>query len=164
MSERKASMGPETAVGRKLAESGRTLAVAESCTGGLVGHMITNVPGSSAYFKGGVVAYGNEAKKRLLGVSAATLDRHGAVSAQTASKMAEGARKKLGADMALAITGIAGPGGGTPDKPVGTVFVAIADCRKVRTKTKKLSLKGTRKAIKKAAALSALNLLEKALA
>jgi PncC family amidohydrolase len=109
-----------------LRARGWTLATAESCTGGLVGARLTGEPGSSAWYVGGVVAYSNELKTRLLGVSPALLAAHGAVSDPTAAAMAEGARTATGADCAVAITGIAGPGGGTPEKPVGTVFVAVA--------------------------------------
>ncbi|MEJ2011847.1 MAG: CinA family protein [Anaerolineales bacterium] len=116
----------ESIVGKLLTERSLTLAVAESCTGGLLGHRITNVSGSSAYFLGGVVAYAYEAKERLLEVRHATLYEHGAVSEQTAVEMARGARRALRADIGLAVTGIAGPGGGMPDKPVGLTWVAIS--------------------------------------
>ncbi len=102
-----------------------TLATAESCTGGLIGHLITEVPGSSAYYVGGVVAYSNEVKARLLGVSRETLELCGAVSHRTAEQMAVGARRLFGSDYALAVTGIAGPTGGTAQKPVGLTFVAL---------------------------------------
>ncbi|HAL92724.1 MAG TPA: hypothetical protein DCM68_06845, partial [Verrucomicrobia bacterium] len=97
----------------------QTLATAESCTGGLVGAALTSLPGSSAWYFGGIVAYSNALKPRLLGVPAETLAAHGAVSPETARAMAEGARKKCKADFALSVTGIAGPDGGTPEKPVG---------------------------------------------
>lgn len=118
--------GMEDAVGDMLRARGLTLAVAESCTGGLIGHRITDVPGSSAYFLGGVVAYADAAKTGLLGVRPETLSRHGAVSTEVAEEMAAGVRLRFGADLGLATTGIAGPGGGTPGKPVGTVCVALA--------------------------------------
>jgi nicotinamide-nucleotide amidase len=104
----------------------KTLAVAESCTGGFLAHRLTNVPGSSAVFLGGVVAYSNQVKQDLLGVRAQTLRRHGAVSEPVAREMAEGARRLLRADCALAVTGIAGPAGGTPAKPAGTAFIALS--------------------------------------
>lgn len=113
------------AVGEQLRARGWHLAVAESCTGGLVGHWITEIAGSSDYFLGGVVAYSNQAKEQLLGVRPGTLLRHGAVSEATAREMAAGVRRLLGADVALAVTGIAGPGGGTPEKPVGLVYIAL---------------------------------------
>lgn len=116
----------EEKIGLLLVEQGLTLATAESCTGGLVAHRITNVPGSSAYFVGGIVAYANEAKESLLGVQTETLATHGAVSEEVAREMARGARQRLGADVAVAITGIAGPSGGTPDKPVGLTYVALS--------------------------------------
>lgn len=116
----------ELRLGKRLMELGKTLAVAESCTGGLIGHRITDVPGSSAYFLGGVIAYAYEAKEHLLNVRHSTLYEFGAVSEQTASEMARGARRALGADIGAAVTGIAGPGGGLPDKPVGTTWVAVS--------------------------------------
>lgn len=116
----------EVIVGHMLAERKLKLATAESCTGGLVGHRLTNVPGSSGYLEGGVIAYSYEAKERLLGVHHDTLYEHGAVSAETALEMARGARKALGADIGIAVTGIAGPGGGLPGKPVGLVYIALS--------------------------------------
>ncbi len=110
----------------RLRRRGWHLAVAESCTGGLLGHWITEVPGSSAYFLGGVIAYANALKCDVLGVPQATLERYGAVSASTAAAMARGVRRLTGAEVGVAITGIAGPGGGTPQKPVGTVYLAVA--------------------------------------
>ena len=119
-------MSLENEVGRLLAERGLTLATAESCTGGLVAHRITNVPGSSEYYLGGFVAYAYEAKEMFLGVRHETLVAHGAVSVETAREMAKGVRERLGADLGLSVTGIAGPGGGTPEKPVGLVYVALS--------------------------------------
>jgi len=116
----------EAAVVRLLARKKKTLATAESCTGGFIAHRITNVPGASEIFLGGVVAYSNGVKGKFLGVRAESLSRHGAVSGFVAREMAEGARKRFGADFAIAVTGIAGPGGGTKTKPVGTVFIALA--------------------------------------
>ena len=113
-------------VGDSLQEKGLTLAVAESCTGGLLGTLITNTPGSSAYFEGGIIAYSDKVKQQVLRVPKATLEQHGAVSAETAIAMAHGARTLLQTDLALATTGIAGPSGGTSEKPVGLVFVALA--------------------------------------
>ncbi len=123
----------EVVVGQLLVERQATLAIAESCTGGLVGHRITNVPGASRYLLADLVTYSNEAKQSLLGVPAEVLEKHGAVSEECARAMAEGVRRALGATYGLATTGIAGPGGGTPEKPVGTVYVAVADERETRT-------------------------------
>jgi PncC family amidohydrolase len=114
-------------VGAACRARGITIATAESCTAGLVGHLLTEVPGSSDYFRGGLVTYANEAKTGLADVPEHTLDAHGAVSAQVAVAMAEGARRRLGVDLAVAVTGVAGPTGGTPAKPVGLTYVAVAD-------------------------------------
>ncbi len=108
-----------------LVEKDLTLSVAESCTGGLLSHLITQNAGASKYFLGGVIAYSNQLKKDLLGVSSKTLDTHGAVSQETAEAMCEGLYQKTKADICLAITGVAGPTGGTPEKPVGLVWMAI---------------------------------------
>jgi len=116
----------EEVTGRLLIERGATLSVAESCTGGMIGELLTATPGSSAYFKGGVVAYWNDAKVALLGVPDALLKEHGAVSEPTARAMAEGARARFGTDLAVATTGIAGPTGGSANKPVGLIYVALA--------------------------------------
>src|SRR3989337_2750291 len=116
----------ETQIGEKLRAHGLRLAVAESCTGGLVGHRLTNIPGSSTYYMGRVTAYAYEAKGRLLGVTWETLEKNGAVSAETVSEMALGIRRALAADMGIAVSGIAGPGGGTPEKPVGLVWMAVS--------------------------------------
>ena len=116
----------ETVAGKLLHTQGVTLSVAESCTGGLLGHLLTNVPGSSEYFKGGVVAYSYAAKERVLNVRHGTLYDYGAVSEQTALEMAQGVRRLLHTDVALSVTGIAGPGGGMPDKPIGLVYIALS--------------------------------------
>lgn len=116
----------EAVVGHLLRERGLTLATAESCTGGLLGHRITEVPGSSDYYLGSVVAYANAVKADLLGVPREVLEAYGAVSRETALWMARGARRLFRVDLALSVTGIAGPGGGTPQKPVGLTFIALA--------------------------------------
>ena len=112
-------------VGKLLQTRGLKLGLAESCTGGLMGHRVTNIPGSSEYFAGGVVAYSYEAKASVLGVSWDTLNTFGAVSRETVLEMARGAKKLLDVDIAVSISGIAGPGGGTPDKPVGTTWIGL---------------------------------------
>jgi nicotinamide-nucleotide amidase len=117
----------EATLVRMLTERGKTVALAESCTGGMIAHRLTNVPGASAVLKCGLVTYSNEAKQDFLGVSAASLEEHGAVSDVVARQMAQGARQKCRVDYALSVTGIAGPGGGSEAKPVGTVYMALAD-------------------------------------
>jgi PncC family amidohydrolase len=114
-------------VGAACRTLGLTLATAESCTGGLVAHLVTEVPGSSDYFRGALVTYADDVKAGLAGVPTTVLAAHGAVSAQTARAMAVGARSAIGADVAVAITGIAGPGGGSDEKPVGLTYLAVAD-------------------------------------
>jgi len=116
----------EVVAGKLLRQQGLRLAVAESCTGGLVGHLITNVPGSSTYYMGSVTAYAYEAKVRLLDVRWETLEKYGAVSKETVLEMACGVRRALAADIGAAVSGIAGPGGGTPDKPVGLAWVGLS--------------------------------------
>ncbi len=116
----------ETRVGQLLTTQERTLALAESCTGGLVGSRITDVAGSSVYFMGGIMAYSYEAKVDLLRVSWDTLEKYGAVSREVVLDMAKGARKLLYTDIALSVSGIAGPGGGMPEKPVGTTWIGLA--------------------------------------
>ena len=130
-------------VHKTLTERGLTLATAESCTGGTIASQLTAQAGASAYFKGGVVAYSNEVKECALGVQHSTLEAHGAVSEETAREMAEGVRKRLGADLAIATTGIAGPDGGTKEKPVGTVWIAVADA--THTEAQLLSFPGRRR-------------------
>ncbi|RLB12927.1 MAG: competence/damage-inducible protein A [Deltaproteobacteria bacterium] len=124
----------EDVVGKLLRENALTLSVAESCTGGLIGHRITNVPGSSDYFMGGVVVYSNAAKIRMLGVNPDTLNRFGAVSAETAREMAQGIRQYMDTDLGIAVTGIAGPSGGTKEKPVGTVFIGLSTAKEEFTR------------------------------
>jgi nicotinamide-nucleotide amidase len=150
-----------SAVGKRLLSRHQTLAVAESCTGGMVGQLLTAVPGSSGYFKGGVIAYANDIKHRLLGVPTAILSSEGAVSEATVLEMAEGARAALSADWGVAISGVAGPDGGTPEKPVGTVHIAVIgpDTRE----TRKLLWPGDREQIRLIGAFSALHLLYKLL-
>jgi len=116
----------EIIVGRLLDRCEVTVAVAESCTGGLIGHRITNVPGSSAYYQGSITAYAYDVKELILHVRHDTICRHGAVSEQTALEMARGVRRAFRADVGLSVTGIAGPGGGMPGKPVGLVYIALA--------------------------------------
>jgi nicotinamide-nucleotide amidase len=119
----------EAEIVRLLMARRQTLALAESCTGGLIAHRLTNVPGASIVFPGGLVTYSDEMKQRFLGVRAETLERHGAVSEAAAREMVEGVRRAVGSDYAIAVTGIAGPGGGTEDKPVGTVFIGVASAQ-----------------------------------
>lgn len=145
------------AVGLKLMAEKATLAVAESCTGGLVGQLITAVPGSSRWFVGGVIAYANELKRELLGVQAATLETHGAVSEATVVEMADGARARTGATWAIAVSGVAGPDGGTAEKPVGTVFIAVT--RDGKREVRKLFWPGEREQVRMLAAFASLHLL-----
>lgn len=149
----------EVAVGKVLRERGATVAVAESCTGGLVASRLTDVPGSSDYFLGAVVAYANAVKERVLGVPAPTLAEHGAVSVETALAMATGVRALLDADYAVATTGIAGPGGGTEEKPVGLVYIAVADAE--GTVCRRENWPGTREQFKARVSQYALNLLRR---
>jgi nicotinamide-nucleotide amidase len=128
----------EEVVGRILIEKGKTLATAESCTGGFLAHKITSIPGSSAYFMGSVVAYSNTVKMNQLNVKPSTLEKNGAVSEETVKEMVQGALDLLKTDLAIAISGVAGPDGGTPEKPVGTIWIAIGD--KNKTKTYQLNL------------------------
>jgi len=140
---------------------GLTLATAESCTGGMVGERLTGIPGSSDVYLGGVVAYANGAKAALLGVPAEVLERHGAVSAESAAAMAAGARAALGADVAASVTGIAGPGGGTPVKPVGLVFAHVETPE--ASFGRRLDLPGDRESVRTRAAAIVLHLLRQAL-
>lgn len=131
-----------------------TLSTAESCTGGLISSLLTNMSGSSQYFLGGVCSYSNESKHKLLNVPEDLILKHGAVSEIVAKSMAEGARTSFAAHYSIAVTGIAGPGGGTPDKPVGTVFVAF--CLDRKTKVERLQLSGDRDSIRAQICLFAL--------
>jgi nicotinamide-nucleotide amidase len=148
----------EETIVQLLTERGQTLATAESCTGGYLAHRITNVPGASAVLLAGYVTYSNEAKHAMLGVSADLISEHGAVSAEVAQAMAEGAREKAKSDFALATTGIAGPSGGTNEKPVGTVFIALAG-RDRPTTVKKRFFPDDRPTFKELTTQTALDLL-----
>jgi len=149
----------EVVVGRFMRERGLKLAVAESCTGGLISHRITNVAGSSDYYLGSVTAYADEVKVELLGVRQGTLSEHGAVSAETALEMARGVRRRLQADLGLSVTGIAGPGGGTPEKPVGLVYIGLA--APDGAWVKRCLWKGNRRTNKAASAEAALGLVRR---
>jgi len=148
----------EEVVGNLLVGKGLTVALAESCTGGLIAERLTSVPGSSRYLLGGIVAYNNQVKKKILGVSSNILEQYGAVSEQTALAMAKGAREITGADLGLSVTGIAGPDGGSPEKPVGLVYIALADgtvniCRK-------FNFSGRRESVRLATSNMALNMVK----
>lgn len=146
----------EVLIGEKLRALGLRLALAESCTGGLIGHRLTNVPGSSTYYLGSVTAYAYEAKVRLLGVEWKTLEAHGAVSRETVIEMARGARRALAADIGISVSGIAGPGGGTPEKPVGLVWMALSASD--GDWARQFNFEGDRLAVKGGAAEAALQL------
>ena len=133
------------------------IAVAESCTGGLISHRITNIPGSSDYFDRGVIVYSNTSKTQLLGVPKLIIDSFGAVSRETAKAMAEGIKKMSGSDLGLAVTGIAGPGGGTPNKPVGLVYMGLASLKP--TMEKEFRFTGERYEIKNQASEEALKMV-----
>ena len=148
-------------VGKVLEQRSLTLAVAESCTGGRLGDAITDVPGSSAYFLGGVISYGNEAKFSLLGVDRSTLESMGAVSEEVALMMADGVRKRLGASIGVGITGIAGPTGATPAKPVGLVYIAVSSSE--RSLSVRSVFAGSRSEVKAQAVLKALEMLSELL-
>ena len=147
----------QSVVGDMLKERNLTVAFAESCTGGYISHLITSIPGSSAYYQGSVVPYHNELKANVLGVKEETLIDHGAVSEETVIEMANNVREKFNSDLGIATSGVAGPDGGTPEKPVGTVWIAIADGE--RTKARKLQLWKDRDVNIKATAIAALNLI-----
>ncbi len=133
-------------IGKLLIQKSLTISVAESCTGGLIGHMITSVPGSSAYFMGGIISYSNQAKSDLLSISPDMLKQYGAVSGETAREMAKGVRERFNTDIGLSVTGIAGPDGGTKEKPVGTVYMGLSFDKELISL--KYLFKGTREQIK----------------
>ena len=145
-------------VGQMLCAKGYTISCAESCTGGLLTSTLTDVPGSSAYVMGSVVSYSNDVKSRILHVAEGTLAAHGAVSPETARAMAEGVRNLMQTDVGVGITGIAGPGGGSPEKPVGLVYVAVSTLGK--TSVEKNVFSGVRAEIKRAAVNKALAMVQ----
>ncbi len=151
----------EAAVGRLLIERVLTVSVAESCTGGLLGNRLTNIPGSSRYFERGVIVYSNRAKEEMLGVPPSLLAAHGAVSAPVAEAMAAGICRISGSSCGIAVTGIAGPDGGTPTKPVGTVFIAAVWPSGLRVRQFRFA--GGRDAVKRQSAQSALDMLRRGL-
>ncbi len=148
----------EQEIGDLLRKKNMTLGLVESATGGLISHRITNVPGSSDYYKGSVTAYSNEAKARIVGVNEATIDRYGAVSAQVAGEMAEGGRKLLAVDVCLADTGVAGPGGATQEKPAGLFYLGLSV--KDKTYSRQHNFTGSREQNKRDAAEAALRWLK----
>lgn len=150
-------MNVEQCLAAALVEGNLTLATAESCTGGGLSHLLTTIPGASAFFIGGIIAYQNDVKVKWLGVSQETLTHHGAVSAQTAVAMAEGCRTRFMTDIAVSITGIAGPSGGSPSKPVGLVYLAVADHQLTRVAEHRFS--GDREQVRTQAIASALALI-----
>lgn len=149
----------EKHIGMLLRKHGKTISVAESCTGGLISHRITNVPGSSTYYDRGVISYSNQSKMDILHVSPETLRQFGAVSRQTASEMAQGIRRISRTDLGLAVSGIAGPGGGSPEKPVGLVHICLADDENVVCN--KFRFKGEREEIKFQTSQAALEMIKK---
>ncbi len=149
----------EEVIGRQLRESGQTIAVAESCTAGMLGMYITRVAGSSDYFKGGVLCYSNEAKMELCGVPPELLQQHGAVSGEAAEALARGVRNVLHSTIGLSITGIAGPGGGSPEKPVGLVYIGISDGR--QTESRHRIMPGDRESIRERSTYLALSWLRR---
>jgi nicotinamide-nucleotide amidase len=153
----------ESVAGERLRRAGATLTVAESCTGGLLAERLTRVPGSSEYFLGGAVTYTNELKTRMLGVPEAMLREHGAVSEPVARAMAEGVRRALGSDWGIGITGVAGPGGGSDAKPVGTVHLAVAGPQDTDVEHRKVRFPGNRESVRAQAAQLALDLLRRRL-
>lgn len=151
----------EVALGNQLKSQGKTVSVAESCTGGFISHLFTKVPGSSAYFMGGVVSYANSVKINVLGVKPETIEEHGAVSEETVTQMAEGARALMKTDFAIATSGVAGPDGGTPEKPVGTLWIACA--MEGKTIARKIQMSNQRETNINYGSVVAMNLLRKML-
>lgn len=149
-------MLPEEELGTLLRSRGLTLAIAESCTGGLVSDRVTDIPGSSDYFLAGLITYSDHSKRRFLNVRETSLMEYGAVSDQVAQEMAQGVRRTVGSDIGISTTGIAGPGGGTEEKPVGLVYLAVSDTN--QTRSYKENFSGTRSVVKKAAAERAIEM------
>ena len=149
-------MKPAEKLGELLTSKNLTLAVAESCTGGLLGSAVTDVPGSSAYFLGGIIAYSDSSKTEILGVPGQTIEKFGAVSERTAVCMAKGILNNFACDIGVGVTGVAGPGGGSDPKPVGTVFIAVANDE--RELARGFEFKGNRKDIRQSAVNAALEL------
>lgn len=152
-------MSIEKRIARLLTKNQKTLSLAESCSGGLVSHRLTNIPGSSKFFRLGVIAYRNQAKVKILHVPSSLLKKYGAVSEAVACGMAEGVRRLGQSDFGIGISGIAGPGGGSRQKPVGLVFIAVA--AKTKTVSEKFLFKGNRLSVKKQAATQALKILNR---
>ncbi len=148
----------EQEIGNLLRQKELTLGVVESATGGLISHLITNAPGSSDYYKGSVTVYSNEAKIKIIGVKEDTINKYGAVSSQTAEEMAQGGRKTLAVDICIADTGIAGPSGATPGKPVGLFYLGLS--HQAETYTRKHVFRGTREQNKHSAAKASLSWLK----
>ncbi len=149
----------EDLIGKILSEKGLTISVAESCTGGIIGGLITDVPGSSRYFKGGIISYSDESKVNILNVSSGTITEHGAVSNRTAREMAEGVKHLFNSHIGLAVTGIAGPEGGSKEKPVGTIFIGLAV--EDETFTFRYHFHGTRRQIRRKTAERALDCVKR---
>lgn len=148
-------------ISRILKQRKLTISVVESCTGGLIQKLITDIPGSSEYFLGGVVAYSNKLKEKLVGVHPETLRKYGAVGSETALELAQGIRKITGANIGVSTTGIAGPTGGTPKKPVGLIYIGL--CTKTNCTVKRFVFKGKRNQIRESTALKSLELVVKLL-
>ncbi len=153
----------EEQVARLLGDGGRTIALAESCTGGMLAARLTDLPGSSSYLKGGIVAYSNEVKTAQAGVPAELIERHGAVSEEVARALAEGVRSRLDSDLGVGVTGIAGPGGGSPEKPVGLVWLAIAGPAEETSTARSVRLPGGRAEVRERAVTVAMHMVRRAL-